>query len=198
MTRTNGPGPPRRTPTYAAKHEPITSWLSWPMLTSPARPLTIVPSATSRIGAETPKREAPPARLADAAVEDRRVHVGPRPAGCGDADRGEGERARTGRSRRERRPRRSRRTSTVRSAAAATLVLGGVGDDVLADVTHCAPLIISAESRAERRRRRVASRRRSVRSTSRRCGQRGRGSRSNSVEISSTPTPPSAAARSCV
>ena len=55
MTRTNGPGPPSRTPTYAARHDPITSWPSWPMLTRPARLLTMVPSATSRIGAVTPR-----------------------------------------------------------------------------------------------------------------------------------------------
>ena len=31
----------------------MTSWPSWPMLTRPARPLTIVPRPTSRIGADT-------------------------------------------------------------------------------------------------------------------------------------------------
>ncbi len=54
MTSASGPGPPRRAAAKAAKHAPITSWPSWPMLTRPARPLTIVPSDTSRIGVATP------------------------------------------------------------------------------------------------------------------------------------------------
>ena len=76
-------------PTYAAKHAPITSWPSWPMLTRPARPLTIVPSATSRIGADTPSVRPHAAAVTDAAVEHRRVHAGPRATGRGDEHRGQ-------------------------------------------------------------------------------------------------------------
>src|SRR3954447_22723436 len=54
-TNTYGPGPARRTPTYAQRDEPMISCPSCPMLTRPARLLTIVPSATRRIGADTPK-----------------------------------------------------------------------------------------------------------------------------------------------
>ena len=128
------------------------------------------PGPTVDDGAETdeqdrgrhPERETPATRFADAAVEDRGVHVRPRSARRGDDDGRErqGDEQADGVQGDDLAGDSEPRTLQRRGG---DFVLLGLGEDVLADVTHWRR---SSSARAERgRRRRGASRRRSVRWT---------------------------------